>query len=315
MRLFPASAGNRSVSVLPAFIRLLPAETRAWLAGLAQNTRILGFHLLPGFPEADSALLPMLEGTGVSCYVADKGEGLIGAVSVFPLAKTNLAEDVLAALPGTFRKHKGTSVLAYRPGIDRSKGETVGISETLEAIALTLDAEGVEAAVSNGTLVVTRGHRGFINRWLENMDNASWKTSLSALSFHLPKPEGDEVYLGGGDFEPSSVFPRIIAFVPEAATLHQRAPHPGGGLCWRMTRSEEAVSFDFALTGSELAAILAMEDFQRRSMQDFFAQLVLRRSQQGQERERRKDVQKVAAPPPPETPDEELPELPELPMP
>ena len=82
-----------------------------------------------------------------------------------------------------------------------------------------------------------------------------------------------------------------------------------------MTRSEEAVSFDFALTGSELAAILAMEDFQRRSMQDFFAQLALRRSQQEQERERRKDAQKVAAPPPPETPDEELPELPELPMP
>ena len=147
-----------------------------------------------------------------------------------------------------------------------------------------------------------------------------WKASVGDLSFHMPALESGETSLGGGMFEPSALFPRILAFMPEAAALQRKVPHAGGGFSWRMSRSQDAASFDLVLTDSELAALLAMEDFQRRSMPDFIAQIVLRRTHQQQERSQSRESPKpivtqpaAVAPPPSDTAEE--PEIPELPLP
>ena len=298
MDLFPPFASCRSASDFPAFVASLPASNRRWLASLAENTRLLGFGIVPSAFDLDERLRPHLTGTGFATFIADKPTGRFGSVAIAGLKSPAAVREELRA----YFAEKGAASRNPRIRQVDSRGEgrvlvfnvaprspaagAASLSHAGEAVSQLLNLNHVEVAVKGDLLVVARGAPGLIDLWLDGRRIAPWAEKISGLTGAFPDHSG-ETALGGGMAEPVALMRRIIQGTPDLAHLLERMPHAGSGLAWRMARSGGTLLFDLRLYDNELLAFNLLRENESSAMQEFLSQLVMRYFQRSTDAESR----------------------------
>ena len=287
MDFFPPFASNRSASDFPAFVAALPAGNRRWLSSLAENTRLLGFAIVPSAFDLDERLRPHLTGTGLATFIADKPTDRFGAVAVAGLKSP---ADARAELRAYFaKKGPASQNPRIRNADSRAEGRVIsydivahappstgsGLTRAGAAISQLLDLNHVELAVKGDFLIVARGAPGFIDPWLADRRVSPWAEKVSALTGTFPEHPGETV-LGGGSAEPVALIRRIVQGTPDLAHLLARMPHAGSGLAWRMAHRGGDLFFDLRLYDNELLACNMLRGSESSALQDFLSQLVLR---------------------------------------
>ena len=298
MDFFPPFASNRAASEFPAFVAALPPSNRRWLASLAENTRLLGFGIVPSAFDLDERLRPHLSGTGFSTFVAAKPTGRFGSISIAGLKSP---ADARAALRDYFSAKGPASknprirsvdsrgegrVIVYDISAAAPAGTASSIGHVGEAVSQLLSLHHVEIAVKGDYLVIARGPSGLIDLWLDGRRVSPWAEKSAALTGAFPDHSGETV-LGGGSAEPVALARRIIQGTPDLAYLLERMPHAGSGLAWRMARSGGDAVFDLRLYDNELLACDLLRGTESSAMQEFLSQLVMRYFQRSADAESR----------------------------
>ena len=298
---FPPFACNNAASAFPGFMAALPQGVREWLAELADNTRLVGFQILPAAFDLDERIRPFTSGISLSSFIVDKPGGRIGAVSIYALKSPERAD---AALRGYFagngdgagnrRIHNSTwkrdgKVIVYDLGgrdMDKSSagGGTAGAS-----LSQLFDLNHVELAVRDDLLIVARGSARLMDHWLDEKPASSWGVGISSLTGIFP-PQTGETVLGGGSVEPVFLARKIVEAAPGTSYLAPKMPHAGNGFAWRMSRKDGDVIFDVRLYSNEILAINTLRDLDSSTLQELLSQLVLRNFHLSTEGETRYDV-------------------------
>ncbi len=290
MEFFPTFVCNRSASCLPGFFAALPASNRKWLAGLADNTRIVGHGIFPCAFELDEKLRPHLTGTALSAFVTDKPGGRFGSITICDLKSPEVALKVLGEYfapkgAGSANPRIGRIVplgrngaTAYNTLADNGIREKSEIGNASQAISFALNLDHVELAVRGNRLFIARGATGFIEPWLADKRVATWDEKVSSLTAVFPDHPGETV-LGGGSLDPVSLARKIIAAVPDFNQFLPKMPHAGSGFAWRMTRKGGEARFDLRLYGNEIIACNLLREINSGTIQQLFSQLVLRHVQ------------------------------------
>ena len=301
MKLFPSFACNRSASCLPGFVAALPPSNRKWLADLADDTRIVGFGVMPSAFGLDEKLRPFLTGSALSAFVTDKPGDKFGTITVSALKSTAEAREVLRSyFAGTGAASankrignvmtgggKGTTSYDVTSGIDHKRKSGVGSAG--EAVSLALSLNHVEFAVRGDRLVVARGAPGLIDQWLEDSRVSPWEEKFASLTAVFPVQYGETV-LGGGSVEPVALVRRIAMAIPELSPQLRKMPHAGNGFSWRMAKKGGEARFDIRLYSNEILALNMLRQTNSDTMQELISQLILRHFQHSaadkEERER-----------------------------
>lgn len=296
--LLPSTAIKRSVSALPALVAELPAESRLWLASLAENTRTAGFGVIPACGALDAAIAPCLKGAGTSMFVVDAPGKVIGSVSVYELSDPATASKTIAGyfaadggakandrvtLPSS-RKSGSDTVFAYKTSFNNNEGQANGPDEASEEIFIILDMTYVDVAVKGDRLVVARGAPGLIDQWLATDKLAPWKTSLSSLYRIMPTMGMDETLLGGGSVDLSKTAERAFGYSHDLAAIGISLPHAGDGFSWRMSRNGKCAFIDLSLSNTELVALRNINALDKAKIHEFFANYAVNHFQRQVER-------------------------------
>lgn len=293
MKFFPPFTGNRSVSSISGFISALPASNRKWIASLAENTRMLGFGIVPAAFDLDESIRPHLSGSGSSMFVTDKPNDQIGSVKIFSLKSSFIVQNKLKSYFGENGKSKsnlrisnfrtrsinGITVFAYDSVANKAKGQASGVNHTSEAISYVLDLNHVEIAIKENYLIIARGRSGFIDKWIVSDKISPWEEKASQLTASFDPPLENETVLGGGQIEPVSLVKKMTEFIPNLQFLSSQIPHAGDGIDWRLMRGNNAAIFDITLSNSELLACNLMRGMDSSAMQEFLGQIVLQNFQ------------------------------------
>lgn len=300
----PRIAPKRFSSDLSGFVSALPESNRKWLASLADNTRMVGFGILPAAFDLDEILRPHLGVATASCFVVDKGASRIGSVTVAELSNPSAAA---AALDSYFSSNglsranskirrivqnnrNGVNVSAYNVIQSLSSSGGSGMGQAGTAISFMLGLDHIETAVANGRLVVARGRTGLISPWISATKQDGDAETLASLTSSFDNVPAGETPIGGGSAEPVAIANRLITAIPEMQDVSALLPHPGSGVVWRMTRTPGGiVTFDGRIYNNEIIAFNRMRSINSSTMKEFLSQLVLRHFQQTTDEAARRD--------------------------
>ncbi len=288
---------NNAVSAIPGFIAALPLEIRRWLANLADNTRLLGFQILPAALDLDEQLRPLMADIGLSSFIVDKPGGRVGAVSIFSLRSPSKADAVLrgyfagkgaAGNPAiqNVDVRNGGAVITYDLAQGGPEKNPAGVGNSGASLSRLFNLNHVELAVKEDRLIVAKGSTRLINQWLGDKPPSSWNAGIDSITGIFP-PQTGETVLGGGALEPVFLAKKIVEASPSISYLAPKMPHAGNGIAWRMSRGDGDVIFDVRLYSNEILAANMLRELDSSTMQELLAQLVLRHfrlSEEGRER-------------------------------
>ena len=298
---FPPFSCNNAASALPGFMAALPQGVRQWFAELADNTRLVGFQILPAAFDLDERIRPFTSGISLASFVVDRPGGRIGAVSIYALTSPDKAN---AALRGYFAGNgevarnrriqnptlkRDGQVIAYDLG-ESDMGKTSASGGNAGAsLSQLFDLNHVELAVRDDRLIVTRGSSRLMGHWLDEKPASSWSGGVSSMT-GIFTPQSGETVLGGGSLEPVFLARKIVEVSPSISYLAPKMPHAGNGIAWRMSRNDGDVIFDVRLYSNEILAINTLHELDSSTMQELLSQLVLRHFRLSIEGETRHDV-------------------------
>ena len=294
-------ACNNAASALPGFMAALPPGVRAWLADLADNTRLVGFQILPAAFDLDERIRQFTTGIGLSSFIVDKPGGRIGAVSIFALKSPGEADAELRryfARKGDVANNRRIrtptlkrdgQVIAYDLGERDMEKTSAGGGNAGASLSQLFDLNHVELAVREDRLIVARGSTRLMDQWLDDKPASSWGGGSASMTTIFPAQTGETV-LGGGSLEPVFLAKKIIEAAPSISYLAPRMPHAGNGIAWRMSRNDGDVIFDVRLYSNEILACNMLRELDSSTMQELLSQLVLRHFRLSTEGEKRYDV-------------------------
>ncbi len=299
MALFPAFASNRSASCLPGFVAALPASNREWLSDILEDTRLLGYGVVPSAFDLDEKLRQHLTGTALSAFVTDRPNAKFGILTVNALKAPAEAGKILRtyfATNGASSVNQGIDDvvlrgrdgrIAYNAGAKREARQVKGVGSAGEAVSFALGLNHVELAIRGNHLIIARGSSGLIDPWLNGRPAIPWDESFAGLTAVFPRQPGETV-LGGGAVEPVALARKIAAAISDLAEILPKMPHPGGGLVWRMARKGGEARFDLRLRSNEVIAFERLREVSSDAMQKLLNQFFLNPLQQPVESEKRR---------------------------
>ena len=282
---FPRESGNRSVSALPAFIKILPASNRHFLSDIATKSQVAGFHLLPSAPDADDKLFPAIAGHGAFAFISDSISKFVGSIALYDLTSPKMARTALQAYfspaggivrnkriaSHSSRQSKGHEIFTYDLLPPEAKAQTSIEQSSLVLVSL-LEMNHVEVAISDDKLIVARGRHGLVDRWIADMDQGAG-TPRPVEPRLSPSPDG--IPLGGGCLEPTEVVRGAFAFLPDFPEITAKLPPVGDGFNWAMTRSPRDLVFDFSLFCNELLSCLAIDSLNDQHKDDLMTRFLM----------------------------------------
>lgn len=286
----PAFAENQSVSSVAGFVAALPKRNRYWLSALALDTRFTGFAVFPAMPDLDDKIYPLLTGSSVSMFVADKPTLKLGSVTVFELANAAKCSSLLQnyfAKNEPFSKNTQVkfagirnvnSVPVYRYDVLTSVGENESPASSSAGDTLSVAAElnRVEAAVSDGKLIIADGRPDLIDLWLGGTMYASSTKAFAYRPLFSDISGTDSVALGGGCVKPIETLHRLFAYIDNFGNLADMLPHSGNGFYWNLSRCGSSVQIELYLSNNELLACRALADVKSAVMEKLFSKFMIK---------------------------------------
>jgi len=286
--LLPRDAVGVSIGYPRQFGALLPKSIADTFHGDGSYAYFTGFNILNGgLSGAGSELAPFLTGESASAFLFTKANSITARVTVHALRDAAGAaaaiERIMAAPPNNSgvtispaREAEGRTIWGYTSHRRASPDSSSDFAASV--IILLSQLHTVEMAIAGDNLIVVSGAHGTIDKVLRAMGETARIKGIDALTMPFgPLPAG-ETLLGCGDFEPSQCFLLFTKSSDSLAGLARHLPSHGGGIAWRISRSDSHAIVELSASASEIFALSMLNKLDQRVIGHAILDIVLGRS-------------------------------------
>lgn len=284
----PRDSTGVSIGYPRHFGALLPESIAGNFSGEESYSYFSGLNILNGGPRgADSELAPFLTGESASSFLFTKAKSITARLSVHALrdaAGAAAALDRILAAPADNgavtvhprRESDGRTIWGYT-SLRRASADSAS-DFAASVIILLSQLHTVEMTIDGDNLIVVSGAQGTIDKILRAMGETARMKGIDALTKPFaPLPAG-ETLLGCGDFEPSRCFLLFTKSSDSLAGLSRHLPSHGGGIAWRVSRSDSHAIVELSASASEIFALSMLGRLDQRVIGHAILDVVLGRS-------------------------------------